>query len=82
MLNCVVCLATILILSCASFAATSGGYSVIKKVPIHGQGGWDYLTVDESARRLDQTDLQFKRRRHHPPSSVRIVLTIILSSRK
>jgi len=75
MLNGVVCLATILILSCASFAATSGGCSVIKKVPIPGQGGWDYLTLDESARRLDQPDLQFKRRRHLPPSSVRMVLT-------
>jgi len=28
------------------------GYSLIKKIPIPGQGGWDYLTVDESARRL------------------------------
>jgi len=27
-------------------------YSVVKKIPISGQGGWDYLTVDESARRL------------------------------
>jgi len=32
--------------------APSGGYSVIKKIPIPGTGGWDYLTVDESARRL------------------------------
>jgi DNA-binding beta-propeller fold protein YncE len=28
------------------------GYQVTKKIPIPGQGGWDYLTVDESARRL------------------------------
>jgi len=27
-------------------------YSVIKKIPIPGQGSWDYLSVDESARRL------------------------------
>ena len=33
-------------------AATGGGYSVTRKVPIHGQGSWDYLTVDEDARRL------------------------------
>lgn len=33
-----------------SFAAD--GYSVIKKIPIPGTGGWDYLTVDEAARRL------------------------------
>jgi YVTN family beta-propeller protein len=29
-----------------------GGYSVLKKIPIAGQGGFDYLTVDEAARRL------------------------------
>ena len=44
----------ILVLSCALFAAPapSGGYSVIKKIPIPGTGSWDYLTVDEAARRL------------------------------
>jgi DNA-binding beta-propeller fold protein YncE len=30
----------------------TGGYHVTRKVPIPGQGGWDYLTVDEGARRL------------------------------
>jgi DNA-binding beta-propeller fold protein YncE len=29
-----------------------GGYSLIKKIPIPGQGSWDYLSVDEAARRL------------------------------
>ncbi len=29
-----------------------GGYSVIKKIPIAGQGSFDYLTVDADARRL------------------------------
>ena len=49
----VLCLATILVLSCALFAApATGGYSVVKKIPIPGTGGWDYLTVDEAARRL------------------------------
>ncbi|MFZ1008834.1 MAG: YncE family protein, partial [Candidatus Sulfotelmatobacter sp.] len=33
-------------------AANAGGYSVTKKIPITGQGSWDYLTVDEDARRL------------------------------
>ncbi|HXC43371.1 MAG TPA: YncE family protein [Candidatus Dormibacteraeota bacterium] len=33
-------------------AANAGGYSVTKKIPIPGQGSWDYLTVDEGARRL------------------------------
>jgi DNA-binding beta-propeller fold protein YncE len=30
----------------------SGGYSVVKKIPIAGTGSWDYLTVDGAARRL------------------------------
>src|SRR5262249_1202080 len=33
-------------------AAAASGYQVKKKIPIPGQGSWDYLTVDESARRL------------------------------
>ena len=33
-------------------AQTTSGYHITKKIPIAGQGGWDYLTVDESARRL------------------------------
>jgi len=47
-------LATILTLSCPLFAAPapSGGYSVTKKISIPGQGSWDYLSVDEGARRL------------------------------
>jgi YVTN family beta-propeller protein len=31
---------------------SDGGYTVIKKIPIPGQGSWDYLAVDEAARRL------------------------------
>jgi len=54
MLNRILCLAAILILCCASFAAPAptGGYSVVKKISVSGQGGWDYLTVDDAARRL------------------------------
>jgi YVTN family beta-propeller protein len=54
MRNRILCLATILILSCALFAAPAptGGYSVVKKISVSGQGGWDYLTVDDAARRL------------------------------
>jgi len=46
--------ATILLLSCTLSAASaqSASYSVIKKIPIPGSGSWDYLTVDEGARRL------------------------------
>jgi YVTN family beta-propeller protein len=45
----------ILTLSLSLLAAstqTAGGNHVIKRIPISGEGGWDYLTVDESARRL------------------------------
>ncbi len=33
-------------------AQTTSGYHITKKIPVAGQGGWDYLTVDEGARRL------------------------------
>jgi YVTN family beta-propeller protein len=41
-------------LSTAMFgaAAPEAGFSVIKKISIPGQGSFDYLTVDEEARRL------------------------------
>ncbi len=32
--------------------APSSGYSIIKKIPIPGNGSWDYLAVDEGGRRL------------------------------
>jgi YVTN family beta-propeller protein len=35
-----------------SSAPPAGGYSVTKKIPIPGQGSWDYLTIDAAARRL------------------------------
>jgi DNA-binding beta-propeller fold protein YncE len=47
------CLGAVLVLSCVLYAEpASGGYSVVKKIPIAGTGSWDYLTVDEAARRL------------------------------
>jgi YVTN family beta-propeller protein len=36
----------------AASAQTTSGYHITRKIPVAGQGGWDYLTVDESARRL------------------------------
>jgi DNA-binding beta-propeller fold protein YncE len=33
-------------------AIANDQYKIVKKIPVPGQGGWDYLTVDESARRL------------------------------
>ncbi|HVF91193.1 MAG TPA: YncE family protein, partial [Blastocatellia bacterium] len=32
--------------------SATGGYHLIKKIEIGGEGGWDYLTVDSAARRL------------------------------
>jgi DNA-binding beta-propeller fold protein YncE len=33
-------------------AAIAAGYQVIKKIPVGGDGGWDYLAMDSEARRL------------------------------
>jgi DNA-binding beta-propeller fold protein YncE len=54
MTNRIFALAAIVTLASSLLAAqaASGGYSVIKKIPIPGTGSWDYLTVDEAARRL------------------------------
>ena len=34
----------------APLAAPQSGYHIIKKVPVPGTGGWDYVTVDEAGR--------------------------------
>jgi len=54
MMNRIFALAATVTLTSSLLAAqaVSGGYSVIKKIPIPGTGSWDYLTVDEAARRL------------------------------
>jgi YVTN family beta-propeller protein len=39
-------------LALAAPAAPAAGYSVTKKIPIPGSGGWDYLSIDDAARRL------------------------------
>src|SRR3984957_1637640 len=47
--------AVVLTLSCGLVAVPApagSGYSIIKKIPIPGTGSWDYLSVDEAARRL------------------------------
>jgi YVTN family beta-propeller protein len=43
----IVCLA-----SAAVPAVSADRHQITKKIPIPGQGSWDYLTVDEGARRL------------------------------
>lgn len=36
----------------AAVALAAGNYQLVKTVPVPGTGGWDYVTVDESARRV------------------------------
>jgi YVTN family beta-propeller protein len=52
--DCLKTLAALMVcLACALVPAVGGDrYQVTKKIPIPGQGSWDYLTVDEGARRL------------------------------
>jgi len=46
----------LIVLCCLVFGvnayAADSGYHIIKKLKVGGEGGWDYLTVDEAARRL------------------------------
>jgi DNA-binding beta-propeller fold protein YncE len=42
----------VLIAAAAAIAAAGPGYKVTKTYKIGGEGGWDYLTADASARRL------------------------------
>jgi YVTN family beta-propeller protein len=54
-LFCFVCLlaSTLLLLSRSQVnAAPQGGYHLLKKMPVGGDGGWDYLTVDPDAKRI------------------------------
>jgi len=44
--------AILVLLLCLAALASAVMYRVTKKIPIPGQGGWDYLTIDEVARRL------------------------------
>ena len=45
-------LAPLLLLTAAVVSAAPNGYRVVGKIEIGGEGGWDYLTVDNAARRL------------------------------
>src|SRR5437762_1506166 len=35
-----------------SVSGAESQYHLLKEIPIGGEGGWDYLTVDSAARRL------------------------------
>jgi YVTN family beta-propeller protein len=41
-----------LIATTTALAVAPGGYHLLKTVPIPGDGGWDYVSVDPSARRV------------------------------
>ncbi|MDD4970308.1 MAG: YncE family protein [Paludibacter sp.] len=41
-----------LIFLCAGFTSAQSDYKLINKIPIKGNGGWDYITMDEAANRL------------------------------
>ena len=42
----------VLIIAAAALAAAGPGYKVVNTYKVGGDGGWDYLTADASARRL------------------------------
>jgi DNA-binding beta-propeller fold protein YncE len=44
--------AGILCLLCVPLSRAEGPYRLLKEIPVGGEGGWDYLSVDEAARRL------------------------------
>ncbi len=53
---CIRTLSALLLLSFLGFGvgaeAPDGGYRILKKIPVGGEGGWDYLTMDAAAHRL------------------------------
>ena len=42
----------LLLVASAAAAAAPEGYHLLRTIPVPGDGGWDYLIVDEAARRL------------------------------
>jgi DNA-binding beta-propeller fold protein YncE len=44
--------AGIVCLLCVPSSRADGPYRFLKEIPVGGEGGWDYLSVDEAARRL------------------------------
>src|SRR5512144_1808667 len=42
----------VLSVAAAALPGFAEGYRLLKKIPVPGDGGWDYLTVDAGARRL------------------------------
>ncbi|HZS52319.1 MAG TPA: hypothetical protein VFA54_15730, partial [Bryobacterales bacterium] len=46
------CIPPAVLLAAALYAVPPAGYHLLKSIFVPGEGGWDYLTVDESGRRL------------------------------
>ena len=41
-----------LICAVTTIAIAASGYNLLKKMPVGGVAGWDYLVVDDASRRL------------------------------
>ncbi len=50
---CAISFACMILLPAVSHAAPQdSGYRVLRSIPLGGEGGWDYVTVDSAARRV------------------------------
>jgi DNA-binding beta-propeller fold protein YncE len=45
-------LAALAVLAAAAAAAEPAGYRLLKTIPVPGDGGWDYVSVDDAGRRV------------------------------
>jgi len=45
-------LSLILILNCSFFLKAQSNYQLINKIPVQGEGGWDYISCDETNSRI------------------------------
>lgn len=43
---------SLMLFCCVAFSSAQTNYRIVNKIHIEGNGGWDYLTVDEDASRL------------------------------
>jgi len=48
----ITCIFGLMILLCANFSFAQTNYRILNKIHVEGEGGWDYITIDESASRL------------------------------
>src|SRR5438876_9252014 len=44
--------ALFVVVAAATVLSAAGGYHVVKRIPIAGDNGWDYITADTEGRRL------------------------------